>query len=104
MQGAMMLPQLSVMTERIEQHNSMYAFLMAATTEKMEALSPGSSKQIYFIPQVDALVGPVYDSMQMQFRKSDGSVADEELPGLNAFLKDSTQAWHCKFSDANAHY
>ena len=105
MQGAMMLPQLSVMTERIEQHNSMYAFLMAATTEKMEALSPGSSKQIYFIPQVDALVGPVYDSMQMQFRKSDGSVADEELPGLNAFLKDMQARKHgiAKFSDpANA--
>eukprot|EP00438_Fugacium_kawagutii_P034280 Skav205209 [mRNA] locus=scaffold376:203293:204426:+ [translate_table: standard] len=105
MQGALMHPQLSVMSERIEQHNSMYYFLMAATREKMEALSPGSSKQIYFIPQVHELVGPVYDSMQMQFRKSDGSIAEEELPGLNSFLKDMQARKHgiAKFSDpANA--
>lgn len=105
MQGAIMFPQLSVMSERIEQHNSMYAFLMAATKEKMEAVSPGSSKQIYYIPQVHGLVGPVYDSMQMQFRKGDGSIAEEELPGLNSFLKDMQARKHgiAKFSDpANA--
>lgn len=105
MQGAMMFPQLSVMDERIEQHNTMYAFLMSRTVEKMEALKPGSSKRIFFLPQADKLVGPVYDSMQLQIRNPDGSIADDEFSGLNGFLAEMQKRKHgiAKFSDpANA--
>ena len=38
--------------------------------------------------QVHELVGPVFDSMQMQIRDSNGEVAAEEHPGLNGFLKE----------------
>lgn len=49
--GAIMFPQLSVMDERIDQHNAMYSVLMSTTIEKLEALKPGSSRRVYFIPQ-----------------------------------------------------
>lgn len=104
-QGAIMFPQLSVMDERIDQHNAMYSVLMSTTIEKLEALKPGSSRRVYFIPQVHELVGPVFDSMQMQIRDSNGEVAAEEHPGLNGFLKEMQGRKHgiAKFSDpANA--
>eukprot|EP00437_Effrenium_voratum_P001734 CAMPEP_0181440054 /NCGR_PEP_ID=MMETSP1110-20121109/22766_1 /TAXON_ID=174948 /ORGANISM="Symbiodinium sp., Strain CCMP421" /LENGTH=466 /DNA_ID=CAMNT_0023563839 /DNA_START=50 /DNA_END=1450 /DNA_ORIENTATION=- len=105
-QGALLFPQLQVMTERIDQHNAMYYQLIEETGRKMEEMcGEGSSKRVHFIPQADAKVGPVYDSLQIRFCQADGSGYDKELPGLGAFLKQLQGKKYsiAKFSDpANA--
>jgi dTDP-4-amino-4,6-dideoxygalactose transaminase len=87
-QGALLYPQLAVMGDRIEQHNSMYDYLASATATALDKLcGPGASKRVEFVAQAHKLVGPVYDSMQVRLRGEGGELVDHELLGLNAFLK-----------------
>jgi len=105
-QGALMLPQLQVIGERIDQHNTMYYHLVERTAAKLvELCGAGASKRIVFIPQAHELVGPVYDSLQIRVLNSDCGVAATELEGLNSFLKAMQARKYsiAKFSDpANA--
>jgi len=105
-QAALLYPQLQVMNERIEQHNSMYGYLVQRTGELLkEMCGAGASKRVEFIPQSHKLVGPVYDSLQVRVKESDGSRAEKELEGLNQFLKmlQDRKLTIAKFSDpANA--
>eukprot|EP00441_Pelagodinium_beii_P044078 CAMPEP_0197652440 /NCGR_PEP_ID=MMETSP1338-20131121/34449_1 /TAXON_ID=43686 ORGANISM="Pelagodinium beii, Strain RCC1491" /NCGR_SAMPLE_ID=MMETSP1338 /ASSEMBLY_ACC=CAM_ASM_000754 /LENGTH=463 /DNA_ID=CAMNT_0043227315 /DNA_START=79 /DNA_END=1470 /DNA_ORIENTATION=- len=105
-QGAIMYPQLAVMQERIDQHNSMYAYMVQRTHANLEEMcGAGASKRIAFIPQAHELVGPVYDSLQFRVMQADGSMAEKELNGLNEFLKmmQNRKYSMAKFSDpANA--
>jgi len=105
-QGALLHPQLAVMEERIEQHNSMYYYLKKQTAAVMEDVcGEGSSKRLEFIPQVSENVGPVYDSLQVRILDQNGNVAEKEIDGLAAFLKALQQRKYsiAKFTDpANA--
>jgi len=108
-QGALMYPQLLVMKDRIEQHNSMYAYMVQRTHSKLDQVcgngTEGASSRIAFIPQSHELVGPVYDSLQFRVMKEDGKMADKELSGLDGFLKmmQGRKYSIAKFSDpANA--
>jgi hypothetical protein len=105
-QAALMLPQIGVMQERIEQHNSMYYYLAEQVAAKLEEVcGKGSAQRILFIPQSHKLVGPVYDSLQIRIINENGVVAQEELPALESFLKLMKSRKHsiAKFSDpANA--
>eukprot|EP00932_Pfiesteria_piscicida_P012961 SRR837773.24424.p1 GENE.SRR837773.24424~~SRR837773.24424.p1 ORF type:complete len:465 (+),score=198.43 SRR837773.24424:1-1395(+) len=87
-QAALMLPQIDVMQARIDHHNAMYYYLVDKTSQQLDSVcGAGTAKRVKFIPQAHPLVGPVYDSLQMRVLAEDGSVAPEELPQLNAFLK-----------------
>jgi dTDP-4-amino-4,6-dideoxygalactose transaminase len=105
-QGALLYPQLMVMTDRIDQHNSMYYHLVSRTGAKLvESCGEGAARRIEFIGQAHELVGPVYDSLQFRIRQEDGSMAVEEIAGLNDFLKmvQGRKYSIAKFSDpANA--
>lgn len=105
-QGALMHPQLQVMNERINQHNSMYYHLVKRTHELLdEKYGAGTAGMVEFVPQSHELVGPVYDSLQIRIRQKDGQMAPQELEGLNEFLKamQARKYTMAKFSDpANA--
>merc|ERR1719401_2512449 len=107
-QAALLHPQIQVMSERINQHNTMYAYLCARTAELLEQrCGPGAGRRVEFIPQAHQLVGPVYDSLQVRLRNPDGSRAEKELPGVGAFLKmlQGRKYAIAKFNDpANARY
>lgn len=105
-QAALMLPQIGVMQERIEQHNTMYYYLVEQTAAKLEEVcGKGSAQRILFIPQSHKLVGPVYDSLQIRIMNENSAAAHEEMPALDSFLKlmKSRKYSIAKFSDpANA--
>eukprot|EP00930_Biecheleria_cincta_P020419 TRINITY_DN1536_c0_g1_i3.p1 TRINITY_DN1536_c0_g1~~TRINITY_DN1536_c0_g1_i3.p1 ORF type:complete len:465 (+),score=104.18 TRINITY_DN1536_c0_g1_i3:65-1459(+) len=106
LQAALMWPQLKVMGDRIEQHNSMYYHLVTSTFSSLEkTCGAGSGHRIQYIPQAHKLVGPVYDSLQIRILTKDGTKAPNELEGLNRFLKAMQDRKYsiAKFSDvANA--
>eukprot|EP00930_Biecheleria_cincta_P020417 TRINITY_DN1536_c0_g1_i1.p1 TRINITY_DN1536_c0_g1~~TRINITY_DN1536_c0_g1_i1.p1 ORF type:complete len:468 (+),score=105.61 TRINITY_DN1536_c0_g1_i1:73-1476(+) len=106
LQAALMWPQLKVMGDRIEQHNSMYYHLVTSTFSSLEKIcGVGSGQRIQYIPQAHKLVGPVYDSLQIRILTKDGTKAPNELEGLNRFLKAMQDRKYsiAKFSDvANA--
>merc|ERR1719188_1584608 len=102
LQGALLLPQLGVMNERIAQHNLMYAYLVERTLSHVKrTCGPVSCRRLEFIPQEHTLVGPVYDSLQVRFRDGNGNCAGTEIPGFDAFLKMMQNRSHsiAKFSD-----
>merc|ERR1712151_755219 len=105
-QAALMAPQLNVIQERIEQHNTMYYYLVDRTAAKLEQhCGVGTSRRVSFIPQSHELVGPVYDSLQVRIMTESGCAAQEEFPALDAFLKmmQGRKYTIAKFSDpANA--
>jgi len=106
LQAALMCPQLQVMEERIQQHNSMYQHLVDSTFSNLEKIcGEGCGHRIHFIQQAHELVGPVYDSLQIRILMKDGTQAATELEGLNSFLKalQGRKYSIAKFSDvANA--
>lgn len=105
-QGALMHPQLQVMNARIEQHNSMYYYLVKQTHVLLDqTYGEGSACRVEFIPQSHELVGPVYDSLQIRIREKDGKLASQEFESLNLFLKEMQARKYtmAKFQDpANA--
>eukprot|EP00746_Dinoflagellata_sp_MGD_P022140 gnl/MRDRNA2_/MRDRNA2_151719_c0_seq1.p1 gnl/MRDRNA2_/MRDRNA2_151719_c0~~gnl/MRDRNA2_/MRDRNA2_151719_c0_seq1.p1 ORF type:complete len:442 (-),score=113.57 gnl/MRDRNA2_/MRDRNA2_151719_c0_seq1:46-1188(-) len=105
-QGALMLPQLAVMKERIDQHNSMYYYLAKQTHALLdEKYGKGTASRVEFIPQAHELVGPVYDSLQIRIKQKDCTMATQEFEGLDKFLKEMQARKYtmAKFSDpANA--
>jgi hypothetical protein len=105
-QAALMLPQISVMQQRIDHHNAMYSQLVKRTGLKLEELcGAGMSRRIAFIGLAHELVGPVFDSLQVRILGPDGQMSLEELPGLDTFLKHMQGRKHsiAKFADpANA--
>jgi dTDP-4-amino-4,6-dideoxygalactose transaminase len=107
-QGALMLPQIKVMQERIDHHNAMYDYLIDRTASELKkACGEDAAQAVEFIPQAHKLVGPVYDSLQFRVKNADGSRAEKELPMINAFLKLLQERKHtiANFSDpANARF
>merc|ERR1719428_2724046 len=79
-QGALMHPQLLVMTQRIDHHNAMYDYLQKCTKALLDGrYGTGSAGRVEFIPQAHELVTPVYDSLQIRIRQKDGKMAPREV-------------------------